>query len=254
MAKIYTHYKKKEKNIASNDDWNQESQQIFSEFNGQLSGDQLPFEGVEQDNFKNPERQTGFFTKPDGSQTNGVGWVGNTDAYYITSEGPTEFNYLREAEGSLTTTILGPPEKTFSSAAPQWVSSINPLSQYYNSGAFLRVPTKEGMLKGCATLDTEYYGFTRSGDGFTGNFGTEGRVQLYVFVNDIMVATTGPQPAGKRQTYQLNFAIPVGASENTDIDIRISATFDIENNKREFPDDAKVVLYSSQLWVRNQYR
>jgi len=254
MAKIYTHYKKKEKNIASNDDWNQESQQIFSEFNGQLSGDQLPFEGVEQDNFKNPTRQTGFFTKPDGSQTNGVGWVGNTDAYYITSEGPTEFNYLREAEGSLTTTILGPPEKTFSSAAPQWVSSINPLSQYYNSGAFLRVPTKEGMLKGCATLDTEYYGFTRSGDGFTGNFGTEGRVQLYVFVNDIMVATTGPQPAGKRQTYQLNFAIPVGASENTDIDIRISATFDIENNKREFPDDAKVVLYSSQLWVRNQYR
>jgi hypothetical protein len=254
MAKIYTHYKKKEKNIASNDDWNQESQQIFSEFNGQLSGDQLPFEGVEQDNFKNPTRQTGFFTRPDGSQTNGVGWVGNTDAYYITSEGPTDFTYLREAEGSLSTTILGPPVKTFSSGSPSWTSSITPLSQFYNSGAFLRVPTKEGMLKGCATLDTEYYGFTRTTSGATGNFGTEGRVQLYVFVNDIMVATTGPQPAGKRQTYQLNFAIPVGASENTDIDIRISATFDIDSPVGSFPDAAKVVFYSSQLWVRNQYR
>tara|TARA_S200002703_G_scaffold113221_1_gene98711 strand:+ start:774 stop:1538 length:765 start_codon:yes stop_codon:yes gene_type:complete len=254
MAKIYTHYKKKEKNIASNDDWNQESQQIFSEFNGQLSGDQLPFEGVEQDNFKNPTRQTGFFTRPDGSQTNGVGWVGNTDAYYITSEGPTEFTYLREAEGSLSTTILGPPVKTFSSDSPSWASSITPLSQFYNSGAFLRVPTKEGMLKGCATLDTEYYGFGRRIDGVTGNYGTEGRVQLYVFVNDIMVATTGPQPAGKRQTYQLNFAIPVGASENTDIDIRISATFDLDNPEGFFPEPAKVIFYSSQLWVRNQYR
>jgi hypothetical protein len=110
------------------------------------------------------------------------------------------------------------------------------------------------MLKGCATLDTEYYGFGRRIDGVTGNYGTEGRVQLYVFVNDIMVATTGPQPAGKRQTYQLNFAIPVGASENTDIDIRISATFDLDNPEGTFPEPAKVVFYSSQLWVRNQYR
>ena len=256
MAKIYTHIEKLEKNIANNDGFNEESQQIFSEFNGQLAAEQLPFEGFDEAKFVVPTRVADVPTLPNESSTLGIGWVGIKDSYYITSKKVENFTWLRDP--SLTTTILGPPVETFTSDAPNWTASIYPLSLAYNEGVFLRIPTKEGMLKGCATVDTEYYGFSkRTATGeepITGNFGTEGRVTLYVFVNDVLVGTTGPQPAGKRQTYQIPFAIPVGASEAVDIDIRASATFDIGSNNVTFPDAAKVNFYSAQLWVRNQYR
>ena len=255
MAKIYTHIEKLEKNIANNDGFNEESQQIFSEFNGQLAAEQLPFEGFDKTKFVAPTRVANVPTRPDETTTLGVGWVGIKDSYYITEKKVENFTWLRDS--SLTTTILGPPIETFSSDAPNWVAAIYPLSLAYSSGCFLRIPTKEGMLKGCATIDTEYYGFSKRTEGdppVTGNFGTEGRVKIYGFVNDILVGTTGPQPAGKRQTYQIPFAIPVGASEAVDIDIRASATFDIGSNIVTFPDAAKVNFYSAQLWVRNQYR
>jgi len=255
MAKIYTHIEKLEKNIANNDGFNEESQQIFSEFNGQLAAEQLPFEGFDKTKFVVPTRVANVPTRPDETTTAGVGWVGIKDSYYITDKKVENFTWLRDA--SLTTTILGPPIETFSSNSPNWVAAIYPLSLAYNSGCFLRIPTKEGMLKGCATVDVEYYGFSKRTEGsppVTGNFGTDGRVTLYVFVNDVLVGTTGPQPAGKRQTYQIPFAIPVGSSEAVDIDIRASATFDIGSNKVTFPDAAKVNFYSAQLWVRNQYR
>jgi len=255
MAKIYTHLEKLEKNIANNDGFNEESQQIFSEFNGQLAAEQLPFEGFAKNKFVAPTKVANIPTRPDETTTAGIGWVGIKDSYYITEKKVENFTWLRDA--SLSTTILGPPIETFSSSAPNWTASIFPLSLAYDRGVFLRIPTKEGMLKGCATVDTEYYGFSKRTAGspaVTGNFGTEGRVQLYVFVNDILVGTTGAQPAGKRQTYQIPFAIPVGASEALDIDIRASATFDTGSNIVTFPDDAKVHFYSAQLWVRNQYR
>lgn len=252
MAKTYTVVIKEPKNIASNEDWNNEASNILSEFNGQLSADNLPYEDITTSRFVAPSRVINIPTKPDETQLLGVGWVGSTQSYYRTNTTLSTFTWDRDVANP--NLILGPPIFNMSSGQLNWGTSIYPLSNAYNEGVFLRIPTKEGMLHGVAVIDVEYYGFSRTVEGGTGNWGTEGRVQLYVFVNDIMVATTGPQPAGKRQTYSLSFATPIGSSETTTIDIRASATFDVDSPYGSFPDDAVVSFYNSELWVRNQFR
>lgn len=252
MSKTYTVLRKESKNISSNEDWNDESSNILSEFNGQLSADNLPYEDIGTSRFVSPTRKVNVPTKPDETQLLGVGWVGSTQSYYRTSTDLSTFTWDRGVANP--NLILGPPIFNMSSSQLSWGTSIYPLSNDYNEGVFLRIPTQEGMLHGVATIDVEYYGFDRTVQGGTGNWGTEGRIQLFVFVNDVAVATTGLQPAGKRQTYSLSFATPIGSSETTTVDIRAFATFDVQSSYGSFPDDAVISFYNSQLWLRNQYR
>lgn len=255
MAKRYTIKEKEDKNTALNDGFNREASGVLAEFNGQLSQEMLPYETLTSAYFTTPSVVTGIYTKPDGSQTNGVGWIGQTQSYFTTFRNEGDFTWERDQQ--ITGGIFGPPEVGLSSDSGTWQTSFVPLSIYYDSGTFLRIPTQEGVLKGCAQLDLEYYGYDRVVDGIgTGNWGTDGRYVMAVFVNDIMVAATGLQGAGKRLTYSLPFATPIGSSDNVDIDIRLYATFELgyTGAGASFPHPAVINLYNAQLWVRNQYR
>jgi len=69
-----------------------------------------------------------------------------------------------------------------------------------------------------------------------------------------MVATTGPQPAGRRRTVQLPFAIPVSAQDAINIDVRWSGTFDgagVTPADIVRVEDAKINFFNCQLWARN---
>ena len=72
-----------------------------------------------------------------------------------------------------------------------------------------------------------------------------------------MIATTGPQPAGRRRTVSLPFALPVSSTDAVEIDVRWSATFDGSGLSPAgiiAVDEATIRFYNAQVWVRNQYR
>lgn len=258
MAKTYTVKKFEENSIAASEDWNDEASNVLSEFNGQIAAEQLPYNSIGLNKFVAPTIVNNVPTVPDESHKLGTGWVGSSQAYWFTKSNLTTFTSRIPEYAS--TAVLGPPRHQFQISDGSWYGAIVPLSLDLDEGAYLKIPTKEGMIKGCAMVDVEYYGFTRKtvgseGQNFTGNYGTDGRVRLFVFVDGVMVATTGPQPAGRRKTYSLSFAIPVGSSDAAEIDIRVAFSFDTsDNTTTTFDDDPEINVYNSQLWLRNEYR
>ena len=152
---------------------------------------------------------------------------------------------------------MGPPAAAFVSTSGLWSSGINPLSQDIDDGVFMRIPTREGMLRGMAQIDVEYMLVGQSTGGAAGTYGNDWRWQVFVFVDNLMVATSGPQPAGKRKSIYLPFSVPVPTKDNVEIDIRWSATFDdpwVASSTVSLDDPGTVNFFNSHIYVRNQAR
>ena len=233
---------------------NLEASGILAQFNGALSSDQLPYEGTSRARIA-PSVRSNVDSKPDGSNADGIGVAMATQAYYHTVSALDSFSWDRDVDPAVS--VLGPPRVELASDESTWASGIVPLSSLLDDGVFLRFPTKEGFLRGNAAVDLEYFFVSTSGSGFTGNYGADWRWQIYVFVDNVMVATTGPQPAGRRRTVNLPFSISVPAKDAREVDIRFSATF---NGAGESiagittVERATVRLYNTQLFCRHQYR
>lgn len=257
MSKTYSKRYFEARNYTNSEGYNDEASNVLAEFNGKLSAEQLPYETIEKENFVSNSRIS-VDSQPDGSAQAGIGIVMPTQAIYKVASELDTFTWDRlSPSGSGPVSVLGPPLASFTSTASSWTSGINSLSQNISQGSFLRFVSKEGMLRGTATVDIEYFFVSSSGTGFSGNYGAGWRWQLYVFVNDEMVATTGPQPAGRRRTAQLPFSIPVASQDAINVDVRWSATFDgagLSAADIKTVQEATIRFYNCQLWCRNQYR
>lgn len=253
MARNYTEVKPKPSNYTDAADYNLNSSNVLSTFNGQLGAENLRYGSFDAANMSAGTRSALYDSKPDGSATNTTGTILPTQAYFITQGTIDEYTWDRDLGVGIQ--ILGPPAATFDYSdvtTVGWSKGIVSLSQFMDN-AFMRIPTKEGMIKGHGIVDLEYYlGDKQSALG-SANYGRNWRFNLYVYVNGRMVATTGSQGAGQRKSFCMNFAIPIGSSPSTEIDLRFSATFD---SAQQYVDisSAEVNVFNTQIWVRNCYR
>jgi hypothetical protein len=256
MSKTYSERYFKQKDYTDNEAYNDEASNILAEFNGKLAADQLPYESFTSANMV-PNTRISVDSKPDGSAQQGVGIIMPTQALYNVASNLSTFTWNRLAPSGGSIQVLGPPLATFQSSNSSWTSGINSLSESVSSGSFIRFVSKEGMVRGVANVDVEYFFVSQEASGFTGNYGAGWRWWIYVFINDVMVASTGPQPAGRRRTVNLPFATPVSSSDSISIDVRWSATFDgagTSPNDISLVEDATIRFYNCSVFARNQYR
>jgi len=257
MSKTFTVKQAEGASYATNDSYNIEASSSLSQFNGVLSADQHPYETMERENFVANSR-IAVDSLPDGSLQDGIGIIMSTQAIYKVASNLTTFTWNRLAPtGAGPVSVLGPPLASYVSGNSSWASGIVSLSEQINKGSFLRFSSKEGMIRGNAQVDVEYFFVGSNIGALSGNYGAGWRWQIYVFVNDQMISTTGPQPAGRRRTIDIPFSIPVASNEAINVDIRWSATFDGAGTSvagiKEV-EEATIRFFNCQLFVRNQYR
>ena len=257
MSKTYTKHNFRARDHLTYEDHNEETRNWASEFNGQLDAQQLPYTSFPSTSFTAGIDMDGLFdTKPDGSRTVGVGQINATQAHYSVQSNITADTWVREPVNWGGVTIMGPPAASFSGWSGLWSSGINPLSADIDDGVFMRIPTREGMLRGMATIDIEYM-LNRKKNALGGaTYGYDWRWHVFVFVDNLMVATTGPQPSGKRKSVYLPFSVPVPTKDNVEIDIRWSATFDdpVTGAGLTLEGPAIINFFNSHIYVRNQAR
>ena len=254
MSKTYTEHNFRARDHLTSEDHNSETRNWVSEFNGQLDAQQLPYTSFPSTAFTDGIVMDGAFdTKPDGSRKVGVGQINASQAHYSVQSNINADTWSRAGA-----TIMGPPAAAFVSTSGLWSSGINPLSQDIDDGVFMRIPTREGMLRGMAQIDVEYMFVEQvNTEGINGWYGADWRWQVFVFVDNLMVATSGPQPAGKRKSIYLPFSVPVPTKDNVEIDIRWAASFDdpwINNATQSLGDPGTVNFFNSHIYVRNQAR
>ena len=254
MSKTYTEHNFRARDHLASEDHNSETRNWVSEFNGQLDAQQLPYTSFPSTAFTAGIVMDGVFdTKPDASRQVGVGQINATQAHYSVQSNINADTWSRAGA-----TIMGPPAAAFVSTSGLWSSGINPLSQDIDDGVFMRIPTREGMLRGMAQIDVEYMFVEQvNTEGINGWYGADWRWQVFVFVDNLMVATSGPQPAGKRKSIYLPFSVPVPTKDNVEIDIRWSATFDdpwVASSTVSLDDPGTVNFFNSHIYVRNQAR
>lgn len=252
MSKTYSVGVHENRNYAVSKAFNQDASGFLAEFNGKLDAQQLPYETLDDSNMVANSR-IAVDSRPDGSAQDGVGIIMATQSYFQVESNLNSFSWARYVGAD----VLGPPLATFSSQNQKWASGILSLSEDVAKGTFLRIPTKEGFLRGSAMIDVEYFFVSQEASGFTGNYGAGWTWQFYVFVNDVMVATTGEQPAGRRRTVSLPFSTPIASQDSATIDVRWSATFDGAGTSPAnitLIEDATLRIYNCKLWARQQYR
>jgi len=235
-------YEKKsieENNIAKASDINTKTSNYYSQLNGTLGQNNLPLDSVDITHLDNPTR-TALTT-----QTN---TVMPTQAFYVT-EGCLP--------GTKTNGVMDPRttyEYDDTDFVVGWISLLPRLGTA--DGVYLSFQSQAGMLKGNATIDIgRLLGTEYSVDG-QGNvtfnpIGEEWRLQIGVFVNNVLVAETDNIPS-RRGTICLPYSIPIDAVW-CEVEIKFKATKQVHTLMPNVIAPG-VSVYSSELWCRNQYR
>jgi hypothetical protein len=225
---------------------NNEINQAVGELNGSLDQNNMPLNSVSRVELVAPV-VTVIATDP--AQTN---YVYPSQAYYLAQKCSSSVSL---------------PVSTWSLG---WNSFEAAGSAGDRTGFVLDFVAQEGMLKGEALIDFEhrqsYYLFHKNiggGDaGFIAKVKDQHTGELGVFVNDVLVARTGPvYIACGRHTYTIPYATPV-KSGPVHVDVRW--LIDYKNVEQVFSAGViynvgvnqiyPVQVYSRQLWCRNQYR
>lgn len=246
MARVYTVGPQLAGDIIFTDNQNDELNQSISALNGTLDQNNMPLDTVTR-------------TKVVAPTTVAVAGPPAWNSYYYQSQS----YHIAQVCGS-----------TVSIPVTEWSMGWNPFEAASvpanRSGFVLEFTAEEGMLKGEAVIDFEHrqsyflYGYTvpdfapQSGflvkDQHTGELG--------VFVNDVLVARTGPVwIACGRHTYTLPWATPV-KSGPVKVDVRW--LLDYKNVKKTYTPGTSyfvganqvypVQIHSRLLWCRNQFR
>lgn len=252
MAKTYTQQLPVSRDFVIAEDYNAEARGVLAEFNGQLDAQQLPMSTWVEDRFTQGDNLDAVIKTTPAGASAGTGQRLPSQTYARTTTAIVAFAQDVGASGG--SDILGPPSKVYATNSSDWQPGWNALSKFVADGVYLKVSCFEGTIKGCAITDIAYYFGEKSNMGGTGNNGTDQRVDLGVFVDNVLVARTGYQPS-KRHTYCLPFAIPVPTRPVT-VDLRFRALYSgiVGNNPYYYVSDTNVSIYNSTLWVRNQYR
>lgn len=225
---------------------NDEINQAVGELNGSLDQNNMPLDSVGRAQLVPP------------AYTNIVGPPAQKNYVY-----PSQAYYVAEACN------------TFLINVDEWALGWNSLESSVfpanRSGFVLDFVAQEGMLKGEAVVDLThrqsyflfYYNSTSTGNaGWVEIVRDQHKGELGVFVNDVLVARTGPvYIALGRFTYTIPYATPV-KSGPVHIDVRW--LIDYKNEEYVLASDAiynigvnqvfPIGLEHRLLWCRNQYR
>jgi len=252
MARIYTVAPQLAGDIIFTDNQNAELTQSISALNGTLDQNNMPLSTVTRAKLAAPTT---------------VATVGPPawDSYYFQSQS------YHIAEGCAGIVEYAPNTWTMG-----WIAFEATPSAADRTGFVLEFEAQEGMLKGEATIDLEHrqsyylYGYSTPaeppetepsiGSGFIVRDRHTG--ELGVFVNDVLVARTGPiWIACGRHTYTLPWASPV-KSGPVKVDVRwlidyvnsrslvSTGTFYFVGIIQVYP----VSAHDRHLWCRNEYR
>jgi hypothetical protein len=238
-----------------------------SQVNGGLGQENLPYRSIETANLDVGVSWDGLFdTSRNGVLKQGVGQVQSTQSYFsVQSDAATTWNRPAWKIGdNLTKTgtsvMLLQPVASYPSTDYSWQGVINPLIDKISKGPFMRIPTKEGMLHIEGMVDIEFLFQSRVNQQGQPPFpitiyGANWRFNIYLFVNNKMVATTGKLSAGHRQAFLLSASVPIDSRENTEIDLRFSAELSkTVASPTLIQDPFSIHIFNTQLWCRNHFR
>ncbi len=245
-----------DKNFAQSEDYNDEAWAIGAAFNGNLSGEQLPYASVSDPSFSLGDNLDAQVRTTPAGAVNGVCQRKPTQLYAVTQTDISNFTgFSFPGKDAAWSGILGPPSSTYNTNSSAWGPGWNRFSDQVADGVYLSLPLYGGKLKGCALVDFEfYYGDNDSygvGSGITGG---QWRWRVGVFVDSALVAVSGKLPP-RRHSLCLPFAIDAPARRVT-VDVRWSANYDGAGSTNNYTYTADTALrsYNHTLWVRNQYR
>lgn len=244
MSRIFTISDQQSGDILLSGDQNKEINQAVSELNGGLDGNNMPLESITRGKFVQP---------------------------VVDSSNPLQDNYIYPSQ---TYFISDECENISTIQSTDWQLGWNKFEQLTGGadpkGFVLNFEAKEGMLKGEACIDFEHrmsiflYVYDPPADPPIDGSLTkdEHSGELGVFVNDVLVARTGPVwIAGGRHSYVIPWSTPIGSGP-THVDVRWSIDF---KNIKFTPTGGGIYtfkenhinpinVYSRMLWTRNEYR
>ena len=264
-------------NIATSDDINNEMNTDTSEFNGLLDQNQTPLAAVVASKFLPPEVVVEYDGVFAGYPEHKIAHTYMQSQSYHVSEFCGENTNPQPPPGTPPPyTIFSPLEWTLG-----WIKLTSKRLTYDGSksqpvGSAINFEAKEGMLVGEIMFDADwrqsfkvsYYNnppFQQTPQPQVWFLYDATMIEVGVFVNDTLVATTDQQSLGGRYTFVLPFSVPIGTQSVT-VDIRFRL---ILNNKFGGADgvptqgwdfvESKQFLstffvHDSLIWVRNQYR
>lgn len=242
----------------------------------QIKHEQLPAEGLPKEKFARGTSHDTFDTNPEGTRQTGQGVIQQTQSWFICKSDIPIDNWSpqlpRPTWGPLflTQSLLGPPQiETFTDDGDVQggVNSFITLNSNAD-GVFQRIPTKEGMLHIQWTGDVDFsHGYLRAIESngpinVTSGIGNNWTHEIYLYVNDKPVSSTGELLCGARKTHTLHASIPIGEGV-TEIDVRYKISFDIQEATNYLDEESGIEiitepsvyrLFNAQLWTRNQFR
>lgn len=246
MARVYTVGPQLAGDIILTDNQNDELNQSSSALNGTLDQNNMPLGAVTRSKVAAPT----FLAVPGPPAWSSYTY--QSQAYHV---------------AEVCNSVVSIPVAEWSVGWNAFEAAATPTDR---SGFVLEFTAQEGMLKGEAVVDFEHrqsyylYGFTAPHalpqTGF--NVRDQHTGELGVFVNDVLVARTGPVwIACGRHTYTVPWATPV-RSGAVKVDVRW--LIDYRNVKKVFAPGTTyfvgvnqvypVAVHSRLLWCRNQFR
>ena len=240
--KIYTEIPIAQNQVAKPENINRNIQKYVNEFNGNLNGNNLPVYSV----------QTTHVDISGGTVSTTVGSVSGVKAP-LTTQG---YFWRRRSSSFEGATDVWTPILTLDLKNDDWSKGWNRISYYTGFEQFdLNFDAREGMLIGCATIDwqhgTDNLTITQDAINFAAPRGHDWTSEWGVFVNNVLVARSGEIPP-KRHTTSLPFSIPCG-SQNINIDVRWISNIS-DYNAASPPHGSEFLVFSAEVWVRNQVR
>lgn len=248
MARMYHKGRMKSADIILTDPQNDEINQTVGELNGGLDQHNMPLDSIGRSKL-----QPGVKTVVAGPPA------------YESTVWPSQAYHIAEHSGAAGTLDV-----------TQWQMGWNKFelgAGTDKNGFVLDFVSQEGMLKGEACVDFEhrqsYFLFAfhpTPEDPIVWQYGAsikdEHTGELGVFVNDVLVARTGPLwIACGRHSYVIPFSTPIGAAP-CHVDVRW--LIDFKNIKKTFSAGTiyesgvnqvyPIQFHHRTLWVRNQYR
>lgn len=245
MSRMYTKGRVVAKDVLLAEPVSDEINQAVAELNGGLDGNNMPLESLVRAKFAAPETTT--IVGPPAQDNR----VYPSQAYYISENCNT----------------------SDSIPVTDWQMGWNKFEVLAGGGSttgfVLDFEAVEGMIKGEACIDFEHrqsyflFGYRIENLSTIVALVKDQHIgELGVFVNDVLVARTGPLwIACGRHSYVIPFACPI-ASGPTHIDVRWM--IDFKNIKKVFSGAGvyeiginqvyPIHLHSRMLWARNQFR
>ncbi len=154
--RVFTQRRPVARGFAQHEDWSQEAHEVLGEFNGALSSEQLPLEDFDHTKLKDNTSADGeVYSTPSGA-TNATAVRLPTALYARSQSAVTDFNgYTPPSTPGAG--ILGPAQKTYATNSNDWAPGWNRLAKYIAPGVYLSIPMLDGVVKGAAIADIEFY-------------------------------------------------------------------------------------------------